>query len=648
MKVDHEKRMRLAGVVPTVLLAGAFAVAWRGDVRIVLAVLMGVLAMRRAAVGIRWSREAQERTLVAVFGLCFVVAPLWTAGQSRWAQFVTAFAIVVAGGLILTAFRHVSETWHCEMPPGTAIDFGLLAVCAFALQYRLLGASLTYYGDSDFHVGQTYLLLDYFARGPVLAATAAGLAVLLPRTRRWRGVQLGTATVCFLLAGYAAVQGQAPTGWFLRYPAAFYYLNAVASLPGQALHNRGFAFDEGLYRLSSWLGVVALATVAAHTQRHRPPAIRMAVGVGVLTIPLTAFYASLTYIEVPLLAAMAVALFRHEADEEAFASTGRFGPGFVALAFLAFFKETLLVWLVIQFTFLTQSVWRRPDGLWLQKVWRMMAAGVLLLSPLAVFLLIRPPLRTWDPHLSHLLNLDNIMIVVRAIWQQTGVVSILVPVAGWICWRHGRRRTVVLCLALVFGYLVFFLVDRDIARGFRYPGPEYLGYSRFTLYMLVPALVVCLEALACVRRGSVVGAAIVSVLLANVLLSPVRPWSANRGVFWSDATIPAADVAAPYDDFFAWLSTRPERALLVLGRTYRYQDWFYFMKYRIAVVRFDAPLAGSPEETAALDRRDAYDLVVLQRETQASQETGRGILGGREVARFETDAVQLLAYEPVR
>jgi hypothetical protein len=366
-----------------------------------------------------------------------------------------------------------------------------------------------------------------------------------------------------------------------------------------------------------------------------------------LTIPLVGFYASLTYIEVPLLAAMAVTLIRHEEDERTFASTGQFGPGFVALVFLAFFKETMLVWLAIQLSFVTQRVWRHPDVSFIQKARRTIAAGLLFLLPVAVFVLTRPPVRSWAPHLSYALDPQNIVMLARAIWQQLGVVSILAPVAGWICWRRGRQRTALLCLALVVSYLIFFLVDRDVVQGFRYPGPEYLGYSRFSLYPLVPALVVCLVALAAVRRATVVAAVLTSVLLVNAVLSPVRPWSPNRGVFWSDSTIPAADVAVPYDSFFAWLSRRPERTILVLGRTYSYQDWFYFMKYRLRMVRFDAPLTGSREEVEAMHGRDVYDLVVLHREAQVST-AGQGAIRGRELARFETDAVQLFVHEPLR
>jgi len=632
-------------------VGGLLAIYWLVPVVALKAVALGaVLTLFIYAIGrgVTITPRGQVALLGTIYGFAFLAVPYWASGDGVARQALAAVALLAGGAVLVATFRRLSGCLAWSASPRSHLLFAALFAAALAIQYSCLTASLTYYGDSDYHTTSTLSVIDAFARPSALLLAALALVWLEAFRRTGQRWLLAVAGLTFAALGVYMFSTGAPRTWYLRYPAAFYYLNAVVSVPVEAFRNRQFAYQEGFYRLLSLAVVVGIATLTALRLAVRKPWGEAALaGVAVLTLPILSFYASLTYIEIPVVLLMLVVLLRLEIDVAAFVEQGVAGPAILALVALGFLKEHVIVFQAVVLGVVLLELLRARGLTWRTRMVRGAGLGVLALLPLAMFLAFRQGGPPFTPNLQYVVTPANYAILGRALWEQFGLLAPLSVVAWMVAWRNGHRLLCTVALILFAGYTLFFsCVNWPVVSHLRVPGPRFLGHSRYNLYLLPGFLALCTAAAGSVRRGLVALAAVV-VLAVNVLLAPVGPFGADRGVFWGDYTERAADLAVPYDEFYRWLAGRgTSPRVLVIGRAYEYQDRFYFMKYRIRPRAFVvAPRHASVPEW--LRRAGDFDFVVSHEEPFAGSATR--VPDGAPLARvseFATGAVRLVVYRP--
>lgn len=620
--------------------------AWNLELKILLlgvATVLALLVLRGGTLQVK----AQAAVIALLYGLCFLVLPYWSAWPAGVSRLLGAGLLIAAGLVLPAVIGSYAVAWSVPVAGRAIALFAVVYLTGATMFHSALAGALTYYGDSDFHTTVTLAVVDYFTRWRVLIPTSLGL--ILTGVFAWRGSRLALVASIAVLAVAGALGASVHTGgpaWYLRYPALFYYVNVATSVPLYAWHDRAYAYAEGFYRLLPFLSVAAFATIAASTLPGRSWYVAFAGAIAILTLPTLAFYASVTYPEPLILVLIALALLGFEDDLPRFVCEGRIGPALGALVLIGFLKETAIVSLAVFAAFTLWTLWRDDAVPVRSKIERSVVAMVVLFAPIAAFLAFRAPLRGYAPHLSNLLAVNHYRVLTLSWWEQFGLLAPLAPVAWVVLWRRGERRWCALNALLVVGYVVFFTLDGQ-ERHWRFTGNELLGYSRYNLYVLPSVVLICTRAasLADWRRAAL--ALAIVVVIANVLLSPVRPGSRERGVFWGDYTSTDADVYVPYDQVYGWVRDHPAyRRVLVLGRSYEYQDWFYFMKYRIRMARFDVPRTPLDVE-AALQHLDEYDVILYHDERFRPSELPLVFRNVAPLRIFATDSVRVLVYMPL-
>ena len=225
------------------------------------------------------------------------------------------------------------------------------------------------------------------------------------------------------------------------------------------------------------------------------PAVLLGLAVGV--IPVVYYYSSILYLEMPAVFLMTVVCLRAgDLLKKDFGELKK-DPGWYALILTGFIKETtlpfLLCFLVVRSVL---YLWNRArsDPKTAQGEGTTAAKGkstwYSLLGELSVYFVTLVPIlyylifrsisedtRAYTFTVSNLLNASIYPVIGRAFFEQFGIFLLLFLGGCFLLGREKKFGMLGFYLAVILGYTIFHTIDQD----------EYIGYSRFNLFIL-PAI----------------------------------------------------------------------------------------------------------------------------------------------------------------
>jgi hypothetical protein len=489
----------------------------------------------------------------AVFLAAYVSAPYWVFPDTLWLRLLVLAALLVLGW------------WWAALPARAlclripAAHWGLPVVVLLVAAFHAwpAGAGIAWKGDEDYHMMQMAYLCENMP--PVWMVTLWGLAMLVTSGAVLTPVRHASwmATVAVLGGlGYPHLLGS-----LARYP---YLLRWVEAAPVQLLHPFPTLFyDEAIIRSASVFCSAGLA--AAVYLSMRPQRMRGAlVAVAALTIPILQFYGSLVCLETPVLTLLGIAALRASALMQDDAKRVRGDLGWLALVLAGFTKETLLPVLA---AFVAGRVWvcLRKGRRWREGWTGELRLVVALCLPIAIYLIFRTSEAVFRGHpgLWHQWFHPAVWSVLfGSLWEQLGCLGLL-AVAGTVALRREYANVLVWLWGWVAAVALFTM--GDVA--------EYVGYSRYNLFLVPPLLAIVVLWLARLRSAHWL---VVLWMVGNLILSPLLSSGARRAS-WGTPVAQVGERFYPYPEALDWLNTnRGGDRILFAGFDYPYYLEFYF------------------------------------------------------------------------
>ncbi len=487
------------------------------------------------------SRSLRAFQLLALlFVLAYVVCPYWSLAPSGPLR-VALLVVTVLAGLVWAKLASGPVVWH-RPSRREAIALAAAVLGVTVLSWRALGVDVPWLGDEDHHLELAWSFVQAVRTlGPRLwALTLAGLAgaiVLAVLSRRgdgpeirWRWLPpsrwLATGAVLAVAGVAGAVFLALRPDWvamLARYPGL---VDVAASAVPALLVPFSKAFHEPAYRLVPLLAAALLAWSCARLPHGVTGADRVLVALAVATTPLVWSYSSTLYLELPAVLLMTLVCANAERLLVAPPAELVKEPSWYALLAVGFVKETVAPFLAV-FVGLRFLSWlgRRERG---GTPWPELRVAGVVLFPLAVFLAYRFRFLVGSRHYGaepgNLLDGAAYATLARSYLAQIGpallVLALLGIGSGLALRRFGR---VTFLLAAGLADVVFHLVDRR----------EYVGYSRFSLFVLPPILAAAADGLGALGRyrPALVTGGLVVAVLQNAGLSPLHA-DGTKGPAW--------------------------------------------------------------------------------------------------------------------
>ena len=672
--------------LPAILGPGAAMLTTHAVVKVVLllAALTAVvwLVQRR---GLLISRSGAVLGGMALFLAALVVSPYGTIQTLPAGSSAIVLVILLLAALVWSLCFGRAIAYRGGAAPG----FAWVIVPAGAVLLLVLpglSAPLSWRGDEDAHLARLWVLKDALYRVPLnwfipLLLVPMAVALWNPgdvvrRRVRWF-VVVGT------LALFAAVMWRVNADGSLddalrRYPFLLVWAQAALSWSVQGWSRAVSSGPEAvrLLPLLSLLGMVlwwsSLLNDSAKDNSRLGIVCRVVLVAALASVPVLLFYATLGYLELPLILLMIVVCCTGDRLLTGHLRGEPVGPAWIALGVIPFLKETALVFIVAVmcaaglFAVLDGLRGRARLGDLLGRSFRL---GVVLVVPLAVYLYFRgqgPPVRyAYAFDVTNFAEPKLYAVFAWALWEQFGVLLVIAGYGLW-CAVRSRPRLAMFCVIVLVGYFLFFCGDAH--RRVRLDGavlPGYLGYSRFMLYLLPPLLALAwagLSHLLARRRGWVFPIAALW-LASNVCMSPLR-LDGSRVKGWGDYVIDTQDHQYPYDALYGWLGDQlggGAATVAVVGRRYGYDigDRMYAARYTLDVAIHAEPLEASAKlrvgesvcPLGTLERafervtQGQPDYVVVHEPVWGPQWPAPDHVGGYVLAKtFEFGGLRLFAY----
>jgi len=563
----------------------------------------GVIARRRVFLG-----------LFFFFNLCFLYSPYYNVPDQYPAK------IIFLAGLFIFAF-----IWAKSASGELRLDFSLpekgrlllLALLLYLISFWALRADIPWKGDEDYFITMVADLARY----------CNALAAATPAWAASRPITLSTLTVlgCILvfilariikksagfgrpgrlwIAGAGLIifsllissnlvlswsQAIGPPSGNLRYPFITSWLNLFCVYPD-------IFGDIALYRTVPFLSCVLISWLVYGRLRRfmADKTLALLFSLAFSTVPLMYFYSSLLYIEMPVVLLMSACLFDSERLLTAPLERLKTMPAWYAILAIAFFKETVAIFLLVAAGFRLAAAARNkgqgPNRL--KTLTEEIGIFLLLLCPLAVYLIFRLGFSDWRSYgmaLANLREAANYLYFLQALFDQTGILLVMAA-AGLLFLFKGDRRKFYFLTVLGLMTAGFFMADGI-----------YVGFARWNLFLLPIAFAAGLEL---IKRSSKAMRLVflVSLLSANVLLSPMHLDGARRPS-WAAGLTGDGEQVYPYEQTVKWLSRQEHlNTLLILGRDYYYDGMeFYLNKYgfRPRMLEINFPFQDRGQEKEA-------------------------------------------------
>ncbi|MCZ6652314.1 MAG: hypothetical protein O7D91_04725 [Planctomycetota bacterium] len=564
---------------------------------------------------------------MALFLTAVVVSPYWTIQTLPAGSSAMALGVSVVVGVVWSLCFGRAIAFRGGATPGFAWAI-VPAVAVLLLVLPSLSAPLSWRGDEDTHLARLWVLKDALYRIPLnwcIPLLPALMAVAL-----WNPANLARASVRWIVV-VGALALLAASMWRVnadgalddalrRYPFLLVWGQAALSWSVQGW-GRAVSSGPECVRLLPLLSLLAMvvwwssllhdaakgAAKGAAEGDSRLGIVRRTVLVAALaSVPTLLFYATLGYLELPLILLMIVACCTGDRLLTGHLRGAPVGPAWIALGVIPFLKETALVFVVA--VMCAAGLFAVLDGLRGQArpgelLRRYLRLGVVVLAPLAIYLYFRgqgPSVQyNYAFDVTNFAELKLYAVFALALWEQFGVLLVIAGYGLW-CAVRSRPRLALFCVMVLIGYFLFFC--GNASRRVRVDGSVlvgYLGHSRFVLYLLPPLLALAWAGMSHLldrRRGWVLAIAVLW-LAGNVWMSPLR-LDGSRVKGWGDYVIDTQDHQYPYDALYGWLGDQlggQAATMAVVGRRYSYDigDEMYAARYALNVAIHAEPLEAS-------------------------------------------------------
>ncbi len=671
---------------PAILGIGAAMLTSHAVVKIaLLLVALTAVVWLVQSRGLLISRSGAVLGGMALFLVALVVSPYWTVKTLPGGGSVMVLGILLVVGVVWSLCFGRAVAYRGGATPGFAWTI-VPAVAVLLLVLPSFSAPLSWRGDEDTHLARLWALKDALYQIPqnwFIPVLLAPMAVALwnpgglARGRvRWIVV---VGTLALLGAAMWRANADGSLNYALRrYPFLLVWVQAALSWSVQGW---GRAVSSGpesirLLPLLSLLAMVlwwsCLLNGAAEGDSRLGIVRRTVLVTALATVPALLFYATLGYLELPLILLMLVLCCTGDRLLTGYLRGEPVGPAWIALGVIPFLKETAVIFVVAimcaagLFAVLDGVRGRVRPGSLLRRYVRL---GVVVLTPLAVSLYVRsqgPTLQyayVFDP--TNFAEWKLYAVFARALWEQFGVL-LVIGAFGMVCAIRTRPRLAIICVTAGVGYFLFFCGDAN--RRVQIDGvwlPGYLGYSRFVLYLLPSLAALAWTGMShLLDRRRAWALAIAALWLAgNVWMSPLR-LDGSRVKGWGDYVIDTQDHQYPYDALYAWLGDQLEgqaATVAVVGRRYGYGigDRMYAARYALNVAIHAEPVKAraklrvgeSLEPPDALEQAFARaiqgrpDYVVVHEPGWGPQWPAPVNVGGYALSKtFEFGGLRLFAY----
>jgi hypothetical protein len=389
------------------------------------------------------------------------------------------------------------------------------------------------------------------------------------------GVAIVTCTILYFWGQTTFDDVERTPVFFLRYPFINYWFFAIvpklASLANLEYH-------EIIYRIAPLVSMIGVAWVYQRKINSSHPAIAIAWGLAVATIPNVFYYSSILYIEPPAVFLMTIACLDirnllHKDPQELVKL-----PAWYALIFIGFVKETTVPFLVCFVTvrmIVQLSMWVRKQGSensWPRWAGREIGVAFAVLAPAVLYLYFRMLLdtRSFTPNILNLLDPGIYPVILRALFEQYGVFFLFFLGGCLILWKERDYSPLAFYLLAILAMLTFHILDST----------SYVGYSRFNLFLAPPIFAGALKSIQWVMsQKRLFGAGLVAVTIgSNLLLSPVH-WDGVKTASWGNYLYDTSEHYYPYQDALLWLkNNEPNKRVLFTGQDFYYPFQFYWSK----------------------------------------------------------------------
>ena len=590
-------RKSLLGVLPVAFICLPFF-----EIRVTAFLAWLLLA---AATGPVIARRWVFLGLFFFFSLCFLYSPYYNVPDQYPVK------IIFLAGLFILALvwsESASGELRLDLPLPEKSRLLLLALMLYLISFWPLRADIPWKGDEDYFIVASMPLAKYCGdlfgaffesavNAPaailILIALSGLVAFKLKRTfkagRLWTalaGLLAFSLLVSFYLVLFWGWRIHPPHNVLTRYPYITNWLSLFCVYPDTA-------GDIALYRTVPFIACVLIAWLIYGRLRRigADQTLALLFSLAFSTVPLMYFYSSLLYIEMPVVLLMSACLFDSERLLTAPLERLKTMPAWYALLAIAFFKETVAIFLLVMAGFrLTRAAKKTLT--------EEIGVFLLLLCPLAVYLIFRLGFSDWRSYgmaLANLIKAADYLYFIRALFDQTGILLIMAAAGLFFLFKKDRAKFYLLT-ALGLATVGFFMADGI-----------YVGFARWNLFLLPIMFLAGLELIE-QSSGAMRLVLLVSLLAANVLLSPIHLDGVRRPS-WAAARTGDGECVYPYDAAFKWLS-RQERLknLLILGQDYPYNGMiFYHKKYafRPQTMEIYFPFQDREQEEKAF--RDFFD-----------------------------------------
>ena len=545
-----------------------------------------------------------------VFQLAFLISPYWRLAPTTGSRLGLAALTTLVG----VAWAYLA-TGSLEFRLPISDLVALLTVLGAMLVLNLLAlmSVVPWRGDEDFHLPVVQNLILLIGRLGI-RATLLLMVLLFYCFFAYRSARV-TPTLVVATLGLAAgeVLAVRPIPWDLeelaRYPYVLKWVSAAVALPFRPRFPGGSPLAEASLRLVPFLGAVGAVWCGVRQLEGPHAGVRLLHAVTLATIPIVFYYSSIYYLEIPIVFLMTAVSFAVPELLTLDAVVLRSHPAWYALILIGFLKETTLVFLLV---FLLCRLGALYGGMLRTarlQLWGECRVAFSVLAPLLTYLLYRLAFaaesRTFRPALSHLIDGALLNTLGLALLKQLGVVGLVFVLGFVLIVAKGEFRMAAFLAAVIGGTLAWNLIDVR----------EFVGYSRFNLFLVPPVIVGAHRIFETLLHRSIAVGAGLMILAAglNLVISPVN-MDGTKKPLWGDPGVDTSDHYYPYREAFRWLAEHRLRdKIIVAGLYYPYHMEFYApwaLKREVIICERGMPEHQVLEAALAKGNREGYPLVL--------------------------------------
>lgn len=549
--------------------------------------------------------------IASIYILGFIITPYWNIYP--WSKRSIAVLVITLFVGTIWCLRSASSL-HFEFSLKNLIIFALLLIALAIMNYRQLVSGLPWRGDEDFHVAVTITLFQTVSNIRVLLLFFFFVDFFLIV---WAKPTWGIPLILLFVSGAILVISSAnpfselDSGYLLRYPFLSYWFIAIPPAIATLVTN---PYNEILYRLMPIVfacSIVYLYQKRLSTQTNQNNYLW---AFAVATIPLVFYYSSILYLELPAIFLMLIVSFNIENllfDDLALL---KHQHAWYALILIGFIKETtipfLLCFLIARWTVqlfrkkpfdsaliknmkFSADILKSPLIVWLKDE---IELAFLLLFPLFFYLLLRnifTKSRSYVLNLGGLLHPEAYLALVRSLVDQFGPFLVLFLIGLGMLFFKKKYRVAGFILLTFLAYPLFFTIDHW----------EFVGYSRFNLYLVPSILVGASEVLSWIAmKKKVLNYGLVCALIAlNLIITPINI-DGTKKPYWDNYNYDTAEHYYPYREALYWLKERySTEGLLFANLNYPYQYYFYFAQWHWGPKFETLPVANGISDDEALE-----------------------------------------------